>query len=258
MRFRTLACGFALGAATALVSTQVVLRLATKTAGDTTEPPPVTLSAPVARLPTNSDPMSHDESAALITTVALTQATEDDVDRADLMQKWTQFALPGEHHDRFEFLAGKWDSTYTIWMEGPDKPPVIGKTVVSSKLIFGGRFLETRMSGITHMEFNGEKMEVPIEGIGYLGYDNFKQKYVHFWIDNGGTGIYYSEGTSDESGKVTTFFSTVDEWQTGERDKPYKMVQTLIDKDTIKMVLYDLTMPTGRDRVFEERMIRQK
>ena len=69
------------------------------------------------------------------------------------MQKWKQFALPGEHHDRFEFLAGKWDSTYTIWMEGPDKSPVIGTTVVSSKLIFGGRFLETRMSGITHMEF---------------------------------------------------------------------------------------------------------
>ncbi len=211
MRFRTLACGFALGAATTLVSTQVV-----------------------------------------------SQVAEDDIDRADLMQKWTQFALPGEHHDRFEFHAGKWDSTYTIWLEGSDRPPVIGKTVVSSKLIFGGRFLETRMRGTTQMEFNGEKRELPIEGIGYLGYDNFKEKYVHFWIDSGGTGIYYSEGTSDKSGKVTTFFSTVDEWQTGERDKPYKMVQTIIDKDTVKMVLYDLTMPPGRDRVFEERLVRQK
>ena len=196
--------------------------------------------------------------STLFSTQVVSQMAEDDVGGADLMQKWKQFALPGEHHDRFEFHAGKWDSTCTIWMEGPDKPPVIGKTVVSSKLIFGGRFLETRMRGTTRMEFNGETMEVPIEGIGYLGYDNFKEKYVHFWIDNGGTGIYYSEGTSDESGKVTTFFSTVDEWQTGERDKPYKMVQTLIDKDTIKMVLYDLTMPPGRDRVFEERMIRQK
>ncbi len=211
MRFRTLACGFALGAATALVSTQVV-----------------------------------------------SQVAEDNVDRAELMQKWAQYALPGEFHDRFEFHKGKWDSTYTIWMEGPDKPPVIGKTVVSSKLIFGGRFLESRMRGTTQMEFNGEKMEIPIEGIGYLGYDNFKKKFVHFWIDNGGTGIYYSEGTPDETGKVTTFFATVDEWQTGERDKPYKMVQTIIDENTIKMVLYDLTMPTGRDRVFEERSTRRK
>ncbi len=258
MRFRTLACGFALGAATALVSTQVVPRLATKTAGDTTEPPPVTLSAPVVRLPTNSDPMFYHESAALITTVALTQKAEDDADRADFMQKWKRFALPGEYHDRFEHYAGQWDTTFTMWIEGPDKPPVISKTVVSNKLIFGGRFLETRMRGTTQMEFNGEKIEVPIEGIGYRGYDNFKKKYVQFWIDNGGTGVYYSEGTVDESGKVVTYFATVDEWQSGERDKPCKMVETIVDEDTVTLVMYDLTMPPGKDRLFEERSTRRK
>ncbi len=211
MRFRTLACGFALGAATALVCTQVV-----------------------------------------------SQVAEDDADRADLMQKWTQFALPGEYHDRFEFHAGKWDSTYTIWMEGPDKPPVISKTVVANTLIFGGRFLETRMRGTTQIEFNGEKMEVPIEGIGYRGYDNFKKKYVQVWVDNGGTGIYYSEGTADESGKVVTYFATTDDWQSGERDKPYKMVETIVDEDTVTLVMYDLTMPPGKDRLFEERSTRRK
>ncbi len=209
MRFRTLACGFALGAATALVSTQVV-----------------------------------------------SQVAADEADRADLMKRWREFALPGEYHDRMEFHVGKWDSTYTIWMEGPDKPPVTSTTVVSNKLIFGGRFLETRMSGTTQMEFHGEKMEVPIEGLAYRGYDNFKKKYIHFWIDNGGTGIYYSEGTPDKTGNVTRFFSTIDEWQTGERDKPYKMVETIIDENTVKMVLYDLTMPEDNSRVFEELAIR--
>ena len=211
MRFRTLLCGFAAGAATTLVATEV-----------------------------------------------LSQVAEKDGGGNDLMQKWAQYALPGEHHDRFEFFEGKWDTTYTLWMEGPDKPPINSTSFVSNKLIFGGRFLESRMRGTIPMDVNGEKMEVPIEGIGYRGYDNFKKKYVNFWVDSSATGIYYSEGTSDESGKVTTFFATFDEWQSGERDKPYKMVETIVDKDTVTVVMYDLTMPAGRDRIFEERSTRRK
>ena len=93
--------------------------------------------------------------------------------------------------------------------------------------------------------------EVPIEGIGYRGYDNFKKKYVQFWVDSGGTGIYYSEGTADESGRVVTYFATVDDWHSGERDKPCKMVETIVDEDTVTLVMYDLTMPPGKDRLFE-------
>jgi hypothetical protein len=166
--------------------------------------------------------------------------------------------LPGSHHEKLEHHEGEWNSTFKIWMLGPDKPPAISKAVVSSKLIFGGRFLETRMRGITSIEMQGEKMEIPIEAVGYLGYDNFKEKYVSIWIGSDGTQIHYSEGLPDATGNVITYYGTSDDWPSGLHDKPFKMVSTIVDENTSKMVLYDLTMPPGKDRIFEEHSTRRK
>ncbi len=179
--------------------------------------------------------------------------------RADeMMQNWTKYALPGAHHEKLEYHEGEWNSTFNIWMEGPDKPPAISKAVVSSKLIFGGRFLETRMRGITRMEMHGEKMEIPIEAVGYLGYDNFKEKYVSVWIGSDGTQIHYSEGLPDATGNVITYYGTSDDWASGQHDKPFKMVSTIVDENSTRMVLYDLTMPPGKDRIFEEESTRRQ
>ena len=212
MKLRMLVGGFALGAVTTLVSTQVVC-------------------------------LADDE-------------REQRID--EMMRNWTKYALPGPHHEKLEYHEGEWNSTYTIWMEGPGKPPVISKAVVSNKLIFGGRFLETRMRGTTRMELHGEMMEIPVEAVGYLGYDNFKEKYVSIWIGSDGTQIHYSEGLPDATGNVITYYGTTDDWASGQHDKPFKMVSTIVDENSTKMVLYDLTMPPGKDRIFEEVSTRRK
>jgi len=35
-------------------------------------------------------------------------------------------------------------------------------------------------------------------------------------------------------------------------------VSTIVDENSTKMVLYDLTMPPGEDRIFEERSTRRQ
>jgi hypothetical protein len=86
-----------------------------------------------------------------------------------------------------------------------------------------------------------------VEAIGYIGYDNFKEKYIGIWIDSHSTGIYYSEGTVDETGKLFTYFMEMDEWETGRRGVPYKMTDKVIDNGkTIVSEFHDLTMPDGK------------
>jgi len=56
-------------------------------------------------------------------------------------------------------------------------------------------------------EYKGEMMGAPYIGHGTLGYDQQKQKYVGTWIDSMKSGLFLSEGTSDEHGKVFTMIA---------------------------------------------------
>jgi hypothetical protein len=60
-----------------------------------------------------------------------------------------------------------------------------------------GRFL------MSHVR--GPMMGMQFTGMGCLGYDNTLKKYVAAWVDNMGTGIMRSEGTSPDGGKTITF-----------------------------------------------------
>jgi hypothetical protein len=70
-------------------------------------------------------------------------------------------------------------------------------------------------------------------------------------VHSGGTGIYYAEGTVDETGKVFTYFANYDEWETDRRGVPYKMQDRIIDENTIVTTMYDLTMKPEESKVFE-------
>lgn len=195
---------------------------------------------------------------ALLSSQVLSGDKSDKAEKADkgaetkqMMELWKKYALPGDYHQKLEVFAGDWDVTTRIWMEGPGEPPNVSNSTVQSELIFGGRFLRTNMRGMMSLEVEGEMMEFPIEAVGYVGYDNFKQKYVSIWIDSHNTGIYYTEGFVDPTGRIFTYIGTMDEWETGQRDKPYKMVDQVISENRIVSQMHDLTMPEGQTRVFE-------
>ena len=179
------------------------------------------------------------------------EAPKQESEEKRVKPAWQKYTLPGKNHERLEYYVGTWDVTTKFWMDGPDKPPTESTATSWCRMIFGGRFVQTDMKGMMTVEIEGRMVPIPMEAVGYLGYDNFKEKYVGIWIDGHGTGIYYSEGTADKKGKVFTYFSMWDEWETGRRNVPYKVTDTILDADTIVTEFHDLTAESGKTLVMQ-------
>jgi len=151
----------------------------------------------------------------------------------EIMKRWQDFMTPGDAHKKLEALVGTWDAEVKTWMGGPNSEPAISKGISEAKMALGGRYLVE--------EVTADMMGQPMSGIGYTGYDNFKKKYVGFWVDNMGTGITTMEGTMDKDGKTITTWGKMDEPTTGEKDKKVKYVTRIIDADKHVFEIYDLS-----------------
>jgi hypothetical protein len=101
-------------------------------------------------------------------------------------------------------------------------------------MILGGRFLQE--------EFQGEMMGKKFNGMGLTGYDKFNNKYVSFWIDDMGTGMFTTEGTADENGKVLTFTGKMDDPMTGEKGKSMKLITRIVSPDKHIFEMHDLSL----------------
>ncbi len=98
-----------------------------------------------------------------------------------------------ENHMALDYLVGNW-STKTKWWQAPGTKPeeTEGKTHFES--ILGGRFVRETV--------DGTMMGKKFQGIGYLGYDNMKKKYITLWMDSMATGVFTLEGDSPDKGKT--------------------------------------------------------
>lgn len=113
------------------------------------------------------------------------------------MQEMMALAGPGPEHKFLEQLVGNWNTESTFWMD-PSQPPATALGKATSKLIMGGRFLQSELSG--------DFMGMPFQGLGIDGYDRVQEKFVSVWMDNMGTMIMQMYGSLDRSGKVLTMF----------------------------------------------------
>jgi hypothetical protein len=93
-------------------------------------------------------------------------------------------------------------------------------------------------------------MQQPFQGRGITAYDNFKKKYISTWTDSMSTGIFISEGSADESGKVLTFVGKMDDPMTGQKDKPTKFIIRILSADKHVMEMHDLSLGE-KSKVFE-------
>jgi Protein of unknown function (DUF1579) len=152
-------------------------------------------------------------------------------DTQEMMKKFMEFSNPGEGHKFLDQFVGKWDLVTRMWMEGPDKPPNETKGASESKWVLEGRFLLE--------ESTGQMMGMPYKSLNYIGFDNYKKKYVLSYIDSMGTAMYTGEGKLDPSNKVMTVFGKMDDYIMGERDKPVKYVTRVISKDKHVFEIYD-------------------
>lgn len=165
------------------------------------------------------------------------EMSEEEMKAFETMKK---NATPGMHHDHLKPMAGKWQCAGQCRMaaEAPWTPM---KSTAESKWILGNRFLATEVKGESMMPG-----EPPFEGMGWMGYDNVKKKYVMSWIDNMGTMIMTGEGTCDSSGKTITLMSHYTCPMT-MKDTHMKLVYKVMGSDKYTMEFWGPDPATGKE-----------
>ena len=148
-------------------------------------------------------------------------------DFQSMMDVYKDLATPGAPHGLLASMVGSWEVKSVCLMEAGGEP--LEHTGVSEqRMVLGGRFLQ--------QHFDGDMMGTPFSGIGFMGYDNHKGKYVSTWLDSMGTGIYYFEGDAGADGKTIT--------QTCDFDDPvrgplrWRTVTRIVDGDTMKFEMF--------------------
>lgn len=124
------------------------------------------------------------------------------------MAEMMKYAAPGAAHEVLKSMEGDWGASVKMMM-GPEPTVTPGTSV--NRLILGGRYLEQR--------FTSTMMNQPFEGYGLTGYDNRKQQYTNFWVDNSSTEMMTGQGSWDAAAKTVTMKSE----GTGPDGKPMPM-----------------------------------
>ena len=156
---------------------------------------------------------------------------------ARMIKKSELYATPNRNHEFLHAFTGIWSTQSRIMSTEAQHG------TATANMIFSGRFLE--------MSYAGTLMGIPLKGRTTLGYDNFKQQFTAVFIDNLGTSIRTAEGSLDHSGKVLSLWGTMDEWMTGEHDKPVMYRYRIVDQDTIVFEVHDLAIIDTEAKVIE-------
>lgn len=155
----------------------------------------------------------------------------------EMMQKWMEFATPGEPHQRLAEMVGDWDYEMTWWM-APDAPPETSTGTMTAEMSMDGRYLIENWTGTA--------MGQPFSGRSTMGYDNFRDEYISTWIDNMGTGIMVSRGQYDPAQDALVTTGTFDDIMTGERDKTMRGVSKRLDENTLHVEMF-VPGPDGQE-----------
>lgn len=117
----------------------------------------------------------------------------------EMMKAWAAYMTPGDMHKMLAKDDGEWTGDITMWME-PGKEPTKSTGTMINKMIMGGRYQESTVSG--------QMMGQPMEGKGITAYNNSSKQFETTWIDNMGTGIMKLTGTYDPATKSITYTGT--------------------------------------------------
>jgi hypothetical protein len=109
-----------------------------------------------------------------------------------LAQEMPPLPKPGPEHEILKGDVGVWDASVEFFM-APGAPPAVSKGVETNRLLGGLWFVS---------EFKSEMMGQPFEGVGTMGYDPGKKKYVGTWVDSMSVGYSTVEGTYDPATKT--------------------------------------------------------
>ena len=134
-----------------------------------------------------------------------TRSTAPDAEAAAAMRQ--KITTPSRAHKRLDVFAGVWAARMSLWMD-PSRPPTTSEGTFEQKWILEGRFLQ--------QTYEGEFMGRPFSCVGYIGYDNYRKKYISTWMDSAGTTIYTRTGEFDSAGKTLTLTGEIDDYVRGQ------------------------------------------
>ena len=128
-----------------------------------------------------------------LSTYAANQEAKMDPKMMEMMKKYEAAGTPGEQHKVLKETVGSWKTTSQMWHSANAKPETTQGTA-HFKMVLDGRWLQ--------QDFSGKAMGKPFKGMGFLGYDNVKGKYVSYWFDSMSTGPMEAEGDYDAATKT--------------------------------------------------------
>lgn len=173
--------------------------------------------------------------ALLVGGSALSQ--EEQLTQAEMMKRMQEALALTPQHAAMGKLVGKWKLEREMRMGG-----MRGKIPGQAEIEWA---VPKRWLGL--------RAKVPMMGMmteGYmlLGYDKVKRKFVTAGVSSAHPGIIATEGpVVDPSGKVQVQYGALDEYLTGEHDKPLKYVFRFEGDDKFVFELWDLGIgPEGQ------------
>jgi hypothetical protein len=179
--------------------------------------------------------------------MALAQERADG--KKNLFQEYMEkYGPPGPEHKSLEPLVGTWTAKVRCWMD-PTQAPVASDGTLVRKSIMGGRFVQE--------DYDGKMMGRPFQGLGIMGFDRAKKKYVATWLDSVSTSMPQSYGTYDEGSKTWTFRHDDECPITG---KHVRMRDTLriVNADEQEMAMYRQLGDDKEAKVMEIMLTRKK
>ena len=180
-------------------------------------------------------------------TKRFTQPISKDADGG--MARWMQTCQPSAAHARLKELLGSYDMTTRMWM-APGQPPMESKGTYDITWFAEGKWLQGTMDA----DFMGQKTH----GVSFLGYDNFKERFVWTKVDSMQTTIMSASGLFDRTGDNLILWGTIDEPMTPEQDKQVKYVYRGFGKDKFSIEVHDMMIGETDTKVLEFEFKRKK
>lgn len=185
----------------------------------------------------------------LLTACVAVMGAAAQADDKDLFKQYVEkFGPPGPEHKLLEPLVGNWHASAKMWTD-PSQSPQVSEGTLVRKSILGGRFVRE--------DYDGKIMDKAFQGIGTIGYDRAKKRFVTSWIDSMSTAFHVSHGAYDESTRTWTFKHEDDCPITGQR---VKMRDTLriVSPDEQQLEMFRQMGDAKEFRMMEIQLTRKK
>ena len=183
-----------------------------------------------------AEPVRKAQPSKVTTTTEAAPKTDaaNDAAMAEMMKN----ASPGPMHEKLKSMLGTWKAVVKTWA-APGEPTVTEGTSVNT-LILGGRYVS--------QDFKGSMMGQPFQGMGLTGYDNRKQEFTSFWVDNSSTAMMTYAGKLNDKGDELVFKGRGE----GPHGLPmdYRTVIRIVDENTHVFSMYAPT--NGKEALWME------